>query len=69
MPVKAKLRDDGLTVQADWKMRFLGFVRRDSIELAERPFVGQERVAFKAIEDVTFPWAYWSDRVATGLPR
>lgn len=69
LPVKAKLIADGLALQADWRMRFLGFVRRDSIELARRPFAGQERVAFKAIEDVTFPWAYWSDRAATGLPR
>ena len=68
-PIRAKLTSDGLTEQAGWKIRFLGFVRRASLSSAERAFAGQERVAFKAIEDATFPWDYWEPRAAEGLPR
>ena len=68
-PIKAKMAADGLTEQAGWPIRFLGFVRQESLDLATLPFAGQERVAFAAIEDVTFPWAYWADRAAQGLPR
>lgn len=68
-PIRAKLEADGLIEQAQWDFRFLGFVRSDCLDQATKQFSGQDRVAFKAIEEATFPWAYWEDRKTEGLPR
>lgn len=67
-PIRAKLARDGLIVQAGWRIRFLGFVREACLDEARRPFAEEGDVAFTAIEDATFPWTYWNDRDAKGLP-
>ena len=68
-PIRAKLASDGLAEQAGWGIRFLGFVRRDCLKGETQFFAGERDVAFAAIEDATFPWAYWENRDTQGLPR
>ena len=67
-PIQAKLAEDGLKEQSEWPIRFLGFVRKESLPLALRPFVDQKDVSFMAIEEATFPWTYWNERMERGLP-
>ena len=66
-PLRQKLEADG--VVSGWDIRFLGFVRQQNLETARAASVGQDRVAFAAIERATFSWDYWEDRIGGGLPR
>lgn len=54
-------------------VRLLAFVRRDRMAEAEawqaRAGVSRSEVCFHPVEDATFPWIYWKNRVAEGLPR
>ena len=51
-PIRSKLADDGLLEQAGWKMRLLGFVRKNNLSFARKEFAEQNDVAFEAIEDI-----------------
>ncbi len=65
---RCKLIQDSI-ITADWTMRFIGFVRKDNVDKARTTFSGEQGVHFEAIEDVSFPWAYWEDRRGGGLPE
>ena len=64
--VKRRLIVDG-AITDEWHPRFLGFVRRACVKLAEERFKGAGDVTFVALEDVAFGWEYW-DRRQLGLP-
>lgn len=66
-PLRDKLKADD--VVDGWDLRFLGFVRRHNLKTARRLTEGQLGVAFWALEDATFSWDYWADRIGEGLPR
>jgi len=68
-PIQRKMMEIGV-VDDSWKStRFLGFIRKSNLLLASRNFEGEADVAFYAIEDATFLWSYWEERIAKGLPR
>jgi hypothetical protein len=68
-PIGRKLRELGI-IDDSWNgPRFLGFVRRANVEAANASFASEADVIFCAIEDATFPWLYWDERVKNGLPR
>ena len=68
-PVRRKLEEIGV-VDGGWKpTRFLGFVRNPNLLLAKTTFSLEADVAFWAIEDATFLWSYWDQRMANRLPR
>ena len=66
--LRVKLAADRVADET-WGMRFLGFVRRPSLNILQTTFAGDEDVAFFPIEDATFPYLYWSDRAEKGLPH
>ncbi len=66
-PLRHKLKSHGI---ADgWSLRFLGFVRRESIMKARSAMAGHDNVSFFPIEDAAFPWKYWDSRINNGLPK
>ena len=65
-PLRAQLDTD--KIAEGWKMRFLGFVRKDRLERAKRDFIGMLEVTFTTIEESAFSWENW-DRREGGLPR
>jgi hypothetical protein len=68
-PIMRRLLDDGV-ITTVWSIRFLGFVRRDNLESARKRFAGHEKeVAFFALEEAAFSFAYWTERLEKGLPR
>ena len=68
-PIRRKLQEVG-AIADDWRpTRFLGFIRHDGLELANRTFSSDADVAFCAIEQATFLWKYWTERIQHGLPR
>jgi hypothetical protein len=68
-PIRRKMSEVGI-VDDSWKpTRFLGFIRRPNPPLARTTFESASDVSFWAIEDATFPWSYWDERMAKGLPR
>jgi len=67
-PLRRTMLEDGV-IDASWNFRFLGFVRRANIEKAQKQFEAASDVTFFPIEDATFPWSYWEERVNKGLPR
>jgi hypothetical protein len=68
-PIRRKMKDVGV-VDDGWKpTRFLGFVRSYNLLLARRTFESASDVSFWAIEDATFLWSYWDERMTKGLPR
>ncbi len=68
-PIGRKMRELGV-VDDSWKpCRFLGFIRKANIDLAKRTFASEADVAFWALENATFLWAYWDQRMQLGLPR
>ena len=68
-PIRRKLEKTGV-VDESWKTtRFLGFIRSHNIPRARKRFESASDVSFWAIEDATFPWSYWEDRMTKGLPR
>ena len=67
-PIERKMKELGV-VDDSWKPRFLGFVRSHNLPLMRRKFEAASDVAFWAIEDATFLWSYWDERMKKGLPR
>ena len=68
-PIWRKMGETGF-LDDGWKpMRFLGFIRQANVALAQDTFKSEHDVAFWAIEEATFPWSYWDERMAKGLPR
>ena len=68
-PISRKIKEVGV-VDDSWKpVRFLGFIRKHNLPLARRTFEAEADVAFWAIEDATFLWSYWDERMNKGLPR
>ena len=67
-PLRVKLRADGI-VDDSWHIRFLGFIRKVNLEKARQLIAPAADIAFAAIEDATFSWDYWKDRIGGGLPR
>jgi hypothetical protein len=69
-PVEKVLRDRGI-VGGEWTFRFLGFVRSSNVDKLQRQFPASSDpdVKFVALEEAAFPWRYWDDRIANGLPR
>ena len=68
-PIRRKMREVGV-VDDNWKpTRFLGFVRKPNLLLAKQTFEAEADVAFWAIEEATFLWSYWDERMIKGLPR
>jgi hypothetical protein len=55
-------------INESWRVRFLGFVREETMSKAETAFKESPDVAFYAIERATFPWSYWDERIKNGLP-
>jgi hypothetical protein len=51
-----------------WRVRFLGFVRAANLPRARSACGGSPDVTFHSIEDATFPWLYWDERMKSGLP-
>jgi hypothetical protein len=66
VPLRAQLDAD--KIAEGWKMRFLGFVRKERLERAKRDFIGMPEVTFTTIEESAFSWEYW-DRRKGELPR
>jgi hypothetical protein len=66
-PTRGRLQQAGVT-DGNWRIRFLGFVRNAALEGIRVAFAGKEGVTFHAIEDATFIWAYWDERIKFGLP-
>ncbi len=68
-PIRRKMKEVGVVDDA-WKpTRFLGFVRSDNLGFLRTRFGSDPDVSFWAIEDATFPWIYWDERMTNGLPR
>lgn len=68
-PIRRKMKEVGV-VDAGWKpTRFLGFVRSHNLLFMRKRFESASDVSFWAIEDATFPWRYWDERMVKGLPR
>lgn len=68
-PIRRKMSEIGV-VDDGWKpTRFLGFIRKPNLPLAKKTFEAEADVAFWAIEDATFLWSYWDERMTKGLPR
>lgn len=67
-PIMHRLLEEKV-VTPKWSIRFLAFVRRDNVGNARKRYSGQDEVAFFAIEDAAFSFAYWTDRKEKGLPR
>lgn len=68
-PIRRKMNEIGI-VDDTWKpTRFLGFVRSQNVSQMRDRFASASDVSFWAIEDATFLWSYWNDRMANGLPR
>ena len=55
-------------INPDWRIRFLGFVRRDARNELEKRFADAPEVTFAVLEDCITPWLYWNDRMNGGLP-
>lgn len=68
-PIRRKMNEIGI-VDDSWKpTRFLGFICKANLSLANKTFEVETDVAFWAIEDATFLWTYWDERMANGIPR
>ena len=68
-PIRRKMKEIGV-VNDDWKpTRFLGFVRNRNLSFIRKSFESASDVSFWAIEDATFLWSYWDERMTKGLPR
>jgi hypothetical protein len=68
-PIRRKMKEVGV-VDEGWKLtRFLGFVRKPNLSLMRERFESASDVSFWGIEDATFPWSYWDERMTKGLPR
>ncbi len=68
-PIRRKMKEVGV-VDDGWKpTRFLGFVRSCNLSLMRNKFKSASDVSFWAIEDATFLWSYWDERMTKGLPR
>jgi hypothetical protein len=67
-PISRRLKEFSLP-GAEWKIRFLGFLREANVEPAKSQFKDENDVTFFAIEDATFLWKYWDKRIKDGLPR
>jgi len=68
-PIKRKMEEAGIVDDSWSPPRFLGFIRQDNLSMARQSFEVDTDVAFWAIEDATFLWKYWDERMAMGLPR
>jgi hypothetical protein len=66
-PISRRLTDLKV-IDADWNIRFLGFVRKDATEMIAKQFLPPDSVTFYAIEDAIILWRYWDDRMKGGLP-
>ena len=66
-PVRRRLQQAGVT-DANWTIRFLGFVRSAVLKDVRAQFADEQGVTFHAIEEATFLWVYWDERMASGLP-
>jgi hypothetical protein len=68
-PIRRKMKEIGV-IDENWgRTRFLGFVRSNNLLPAKQAFESASDVSFWAIEDATFPWSYWDERMRNGLPR
>ena len=68
-PIQRKMKEVGV-LDDSWKqIRFLGFVRRHHLLPLRKRFESASDVVFWAIEDATFPWSYWDERMTKGLPH
>lgn len=65
-PLRDRLVSEGV-IDDRWTIRFLGFVRRDLVDQANR-LAGDDDALFHPLEDVAFPHLYWNERMR-GLPR
>jgi hypothetical protein len=65
-PLRGQLDADGIA--KGWEIRFLGFVRQDRLEEANKRFVGDQKVSFAPIERCAFSWENWERRKG-GLPH
>lgn len=66
-PIQRRLEADRV-IDAEWKIRFLGFVRETLVESANHKFSDDSDVHFFALEKAAFSFAYWTER-EKGLPR
>ena len=66
-PIRRRLEAD-LIIDAEWKIRFLGFVREQVVDKANDTFQDSAEVWFFPLEKAAFSFAYWTER-EKGLPR
>ena len=66
-PIRRRLLDLA-PIDQSWPIRFLGFVREERLGYAKRAFIRETDVAFFSIENASFPWVYWQNRLKDGLP-
>lgn len=55
-------------IDESWRIRFLGFVKKERLKYGKNAFIKEIDVAFFSIEEASFPWAYWDVRLRDGLP-
>ena len=67
-PIRRQLQKLNV-IDDSWPVRFLGFVCDFNVNAAKSAFASDSDVTFCAIEEATFPWRYWEERVREGLPR
>jgi hypothetical protein len=66
-PISIRLMDQNM-IDANWRIRFLGFVRQEVKEAISRRFAGVNEVTFYPLEDAVILWRSWTDRMNNGLP-
>ena len=66
-PIQRRLERDRV-IDAEWKIRFLGFVRETMVDKAKAKFAYEADVCFFPLEKAAFSFAYWTER-EKGLPR
>ncbi len=66
-PLRKKLSELS-AINERWKFRFLGFVRAENLSRMKKEFIDDPDVTFFPIEDASFPWLYWDERIKNGLP-
>ena len=66
-PIWRRLEADRV-IDAEWKIRFLGFVREALADAANASFAEEADVWFFPLEQAAFSFAYWTKR-EKGLPR
>lgn len=58
--LREQVADDSDGMTADWKVAFLGFVRKDCVEEARRRYKNYPRMAFRSIEETV--GNFWDER-------